>query len=459
MRVHSARDRFMMARVKFAACAPMILCVAVTAGCGGTGEPRFAEVTVSSVAPNATLSGTTRGVRSATELSPGCPGYLDPDAPEHIVRVSDDTAIRVRARSSEGPVALAVVGDGEVRCDSDGGSGHAPEITLNAPGRYAVHVASLGEGEELPYELAIANVSDGDAPRSGEPVRVSITITSEPSGATVRTAEGRVLGTTPAMFTVAVPQDELGQERRYLLDMPGRAVAEVSGSLTGGAVVLHATMPAPSDSALTAQTSEARPGELVVRSNAAARIRDHQVARQSVDIESDCTIERATVDIDIVHSYIADLRVVLRSPAGTSITLHDHGGGGRANLITSYDSSARRALQRLVGQNGRGRWEMSVHDDAGADTGTFRGFALRLSCRVPSVSSENTEVSTVTEEPTPQRPRAPARIRATRPPPPPPPPIPRAGPVIDPFAPTQPPQPWLSPSTGRSNQRPARTTP
>lgn len=457
MRVHPTRDRFIMAHVRFAACAPIVLCIAITTGCGEPSEPRFAEVTVSSVAPNAILSGTTHGVRSATELSPGCPGYLDPAAPEHIVRVTDDTAIRVRARSSGGPVALAVVGDGEVRCDSDSGSGHAPQITLNAPGRYAVHVASLGEGGELPYELAITNVGDGsNVPRSGEPVRVSITITSEPSGATVRTAEGRVVGTTPAMFTVTVPQDELGQERRYLLDMPGRAVAEVSGPLTGGAVVLHATMPAPSDVALAAETSEARPGELVVRSNASAQIRDHQVARQSIDIESDCTIERATVDVDIVHSYIADLRVVLRSPAGTSITLHNHGGGGRANLITSYDSSARRVLQRLVGQNGRGRWELSVHDDAGADTGTFRGFALRLNCRAPST---DTDLPAPTVEPAPQRPRAPARTRATRPPPPQPPPIPRAGPPIDPIAPTPPPQPWQSPSTGRSNRGARPTAP
>jgi subtilisin-like proprotein convertase family protein len=484
MNVHTECNHFMMIGVRSSFLALSVLLIALAmGGCGESHEPRFAEVTVSNVAPSATLSGTTRGIRSATDLSPGCPGYLDPDAPEHIVRVSDETTITLRARSSQGPLALAVVGDGEVRCDSDGGSGHAPQITLNAPGEYAIHVGSLNEGDELPYELAISKLGDEARPNEGESVRVSITITSEPSGATVRTTEGRVVGTTPAMFTVAVPQSEIGQERRYLLDMEGRGVAEVSGRLLGGAVVLHAAMPASRNALLTSQapndSASAHRGELVVRANSSARIRDHQVARQSVEVESDCTIERTTVDVDIVHSYIADLRVVLRSPAGTSITLHDHGGGAQASLITSYDWDARRrALHALAGQNARGRWEMSVHDDAGADTGTFRGFTLHLSCREASANSSSTGEPAVTHEAatheeasenvqpsdaaTPESPRVP-RPRAT-------PSQPRVtrsrvvtapavvSPRPDPLTPP-PPQPWQSPSTGRSNSTPRPIAP
>ncbi len=460
MSVHTERNHIMMFRVRSASLALVVLFIAVSiAGCGSAGEPRFAAVTVSSGAPSATLSGTTRGIRSAAELSPGCPGYLDPDAPEHIVRVSDETAVTLRARSSEGPLALAIVGHEEVRCDSDGGAGHTPQITLNAPGEYTVHVASLREGGELPYELTITKRGDEARPGRDESVRVSITITSEPSGATVRTPEGRIVGTTPAMFTVAVPQSEIGQERRYLLDMEGRGGTEVSGRLLGGAVVMHAAMPTSGNALLTAQTPDDNTissGELVVRTNTSARIRDHQVARQSIEVESDCTIERATVDVDIVHSYIADLRVVLRSPAGTAITLHDHGGGGHANLITSYDWDARRrALQALLGQNARGRWEMAVHDDAGADTGTFRGFALHLSCRESSPAANEPiatqeEVSTNDPPVALERPRTsrPRTTRVTRRVP--------TTPVIDP--PPTPPQPWQSP-TGRSNSGPRPTVP
>src|SRR5690606_25445564 len=121
--------------------------------------------------------------------------------------------------------------------------------------------------------------------------------------------------------------------------------------------------------------------ELVATASSPQPIRDYQVARQAVDVSAECTIARASVDVDIRHSFIGDLRVVLRSPSGTEVRLHDHGGGGRANLVTSFDWNARRgALQRLAGESARGRWTMAVHDDAGADTGTFRSFTLRLAC-------------------------------------------------------------------------------
>ena len=151
------------------------------------------------------------------------------------------------------------------------------------------------------------------------------------------------------------------------------------------------------------------------------------MARQALDVGSECTIERATIDVDIRHSFVADLRVVLRSPQGTAITLHDHGGGGRANLVTSFSWDARRgALHPLAGQGARGRWEMAVHDDAGADTGTFRSFTLRLACREGTVASASSAgvipeagaapSTTVTPEPAPraQIPRTP-RIRRAPP--------------------------------------------
>lgn len=359
-----------------------------------TPEPRFAEVSVSASAPSATLSGSTRGVAPAIELSPGCPGYLDPDAPEHVVHLADATAITLTARSNRGPLALAIAGEGEVRCDSDAGSGHAPHVTIAAPGDYVVHVASLNEAAELPYELTITPTGH-EAPGlvrtpAGDRVAVSVTITSEPSGATVRTPEGEVLGTTPAMFALQLGPAEIGQERRFLLEMAGRQASEVRGRMIGGAVVLHASLqpgwgvsgPVPGHPAPAAGP------ELVVSAASAQPIRDYEVARQSLEVGSECTIERASVDVDIRHSFIGDLRVVLRSPHGTQVTLHNHGGGGRANLVTSWNWDARRgALQTLAGQPARGRWEMAVHDDAGADTGTFRSFTLHFACREGTVAS------------------------------------------------------------------------
>jgi hypothetical protein len=200
----------------------------VLLGCGA--EPRFGALGVSAAAPRATLSGRTSAQASpALELSPGCPGFVDPGVPEHVLRVSDGVPFVVSASSTGGPLALAVSGQGEVRCDSDGGSGHAPHVSIDQPGEYLVYVGALAAAQELPYALAVSPSSDA-AGSGGVPIaedtRVSVTITSEPSGATVRTPEGEVLGTTPLRARDAGPPHRGGHGQAPRgLDGPARVAA------------------------------------------------------------------------------------------------------------------------------------------------------------------------------------------------------------------------------------------
>jgi subtilisin-like proprotein convertase family protein len=357
----------------------------------GTREPRFGALGVSAAAPRATLSGRTSAQASpALELSPGCPGFVDPSAPEHVLRVTDGVPFVVHASSPQGPLAIAVAGEGEVRCDSDGGAGHAPHVTIEQPGEYLVYVGALAQAAELPYELVVSPSADasgsGGAPVA-EDTRVSVTVTSDPPGATVRTPEGEVLGTTPAMFVLPVPGDEVGRERRFVLEMPGRRTAEVTGRMLGGSMVLHASLLEGAEPAVVA-TPEVAPvatGDLVLATTEAAQpIRDYTTVEQHVEVTSDCTISRAAVEVDIQHSYVADLRVSLRAPSGAEVVLHNHQGGSRRALQTTFDWDARRGvLQQLAGQSARGRWALVVRDSVGADSGTLRTFTLRLTCAAP----------------------------------------------------------------------------
>ena len=43
------------------------------------------------------------------------------------------------------------------------------------------------------------------------------------------------------------------------------------------------------------------------------------------------------IGIDIEHSYIGDLRVVLNSPSDESVVLHDRQGGSRRDIIKTYN--------------------------------------------------------------------------------------------------------------------------
>ncbi|HJL18444.1 MAG TPA: proprotein convertase P-domain-containing protein [Sandaracinaceae bacterium LLY-WYZ-13_1] len=345
------------------------------AACGGP-EPRYGEATVSSEAPQATLSGTTFGRAAAMELAPGCPGYLDAETPGHVVHVEDALSFTVQARSDEGPLALAVARGDEVRCDSDDGSGHAPSLDFEAPGEYQVYVASLRAPAELGYELTVRGAggtpADASAVSAGE---VSVTITSRPAGATVTDAAGREVGTTPAMFVVARPEDEDGRERTWTLSLEGHRDTEVTGTLDGGALVLHGHLPTLGPTHVEVSASESQP------------VRDYRSAVLAVDVAEDCPITDAEVEVDIQHTFRGDLRVVLGTPWGDDVTLHRHGGGGRRNLRTTYDLSDRGgALRALLGHSTRGRWSLTVHDDAGADEGSFDRFDLRLTC-APEVAS------------------------------------------------------------------------
>jgi len=334
-------------------------------------EPRYGEAELSSAAPRATFTGTTFGSAAAMELAPGCPGYLDVETPGHVLRVDEDIEFDITARSDAAPLALAVAHGDEVRCDSDEGSGHLPQLTLSGAGDYQVYVAALREPAELAYEITART---GDA--RSEPLiagagpgaerTVNVTITSQPPGAQVRDEGGEVMGTTPAMFVVGAAAGET-PTRRWTLSLPDHQEVTVSGELGDSALVLHAHLPSTGPVAIDVTADERQP------------IRDYQSAALAVDVGEDCAITQGEVEVDIQHSFIGDLRVVLRPPWEEDIVLHRHTGGGRRNLRRTW-STDDRPLSELVGRSTQGRWTLVVHDDAGADQGSFDEFSLRLTC-------------------------------------------------------------------------------
>jgi subtilisin-like proprotein convertase family protein len=360
------------------------------AACGT--EPRYASVTVSAAAPTATLSGHTSAAgMPAVELSPGCPGWVDPSVPEHVIHLEDATSIVVSARSLQGPVAIAVVGGGEVRCDADGGTGHAPHVTLSTPGEYAVHVGALASAMDFAYELEIAPATTGATTTSASTTeRIGVTVTSTPAGATVRTPEGEVLGTTPAMFVLPVSADEMGRERHFIVELAGHAPADVSGRLVGGTMVLHANL-TPAMVPVNAGPPDAGVGPAVAGGPVSGAfvdasvtverpIRDYRTTSAAFDVSGVCTLQSIDVGLDVEHSFVGDLRISVLSPSGTEIVLRDHSGTGNAHLVSSYDPTTLPALAPLLGRSAVGRWEVRVRDDAGADTGTFHSASLRLGC-------------------------------------------------------------------------------
>ncbi len=87
-------------------------------------------------------------------------------------------------------------------------------------------------------------------------------------------------------------------------------------------------------------------------------------------------ISSLTVSVDITHTYIGDLRVVLYRD-GRAVTLHDRTGGGSDDLQKSWD------LTDFDGQNVSGEWKLTVADLANADIGHINAFKLEVGRAAP----------------------------------------------------------------------------
>lgn len=89
------------------------------------------------------------------------------------------------------------------------------------------------------------------------------------------------------------------------------------------------------------------------------------------------TARRLTVEVDIQHSYIGDLRVELLSPRGRRATLHARLGGARDDLRSTWDSAAPGSpLATLVGEPISGDWLLRVADLERRDEGTLRKWSI-----------------------------------------------------------------------------------
>ncbi len=110
-------------------------------------------------------------------------------------------------------------------------------------------------------------------------------------------------------------------------------------------------------------------------------IQDLKTARLQVAVADTRAIRAINVHVDLEHSWIGDLTVKLKPPAGTgvsSVLLHDRQDGGARNIHRTYDVASTPALAALGGAVPAGIWKLEVHDKAKRDVGHIRSFALEL---------------------------------------------------------------------------------
>lgn len=90
------------------------------------------------------------------------------------------------------------------------------------------------------------------------------------------------------------------------------------------------------------------------------------------------TVYSVKVDIDIAHTYIGDLRVVLSAPDGTDVVLHNRTGARTRNLARAYDIQTTPELGQLKDKPVTGDWQLAVSDHAPIDKGVLKQWQLEI---------------------------------------------------------------------------------
>ncbi len=110
-------------------------------------------------------------------------------------------------------------------------------------------------------------------------------------------------------------------------------------------------------------------------------INDFQTASLSLPVAGQGPLSSIKVAVDLDHTYIGDLVLILTAPAALGVTpvvLHDRAGGSTDNIKATYDAVNTPALAGLKGKDPSGTWTLTVADKAGQDTGTLRSLRLEL---------------------------------------------------------------------------------
>jgi subtilisin-like proprotein convertase family protein len=86
------------------------------------------------------------------------------------------------------------------------------------------------------------------------------------------------------------------------------------------------------------------------------------------------------VDIDLIHTWIGDLELILRNPEGTEIFLHKRQHGSKKNISGTYGLSLEPYgnLGELSKTAQAGTWSLAIKDKARFDVGHLRSWSLRF---------------------------------------------------------------------------------
>nr|WP_223845565.1 zinc-dependent metalloprotease family protein [Flavobacterium selenitireducens] len=124
----------------------------------------------------------------------------------------------------------------------------------------------------------------------------------------------------------------------------------------------------------------------------------------TMNVAEAIAISRATVSVDISHTWVGDLAVALIAPSGNTIELFSNVCGESDDISATFSDSGailscsgetpvidgtfqpQTPLSALVGENGQGQWTLAVYDNWADDGGAIESWTLNLCSIEPALS-------------------------------------------------------------------------
>lgn len=97
---------------------------------------------------------------------------------------------------------------------------------------------------------------------------------------------------------------------------------------------------------------------------------------RSLAVATSGNVSSVEVSVDITHSWIGDLRIMLRSPAGSEVVLHDWSGRNTYDIVKTYTVSNLPELGKLADELISGDWELHISDHVGQDLGKLNAWRI-----------------------------------------------------------------------------------
>ncbi|MEE2908292.1 MAG: proprotein convertase P-domain-containing protein [Planctomycetota bacterium] len=137
-------------------------------------------------------------------------------------------------------------------------------------------------------------------------------------------------------------------------------------------------------------------------------IQDNSEFTSTIVVGDSYCVADVDVEMDITHTYIGDLEVILTSPQGSVVYLHNRSGSGSDDIVVTYDDDGEGVLPDGPGElndyyteAGTGTWTLLVRDNAGADVGTLNSWALKIASTGDSCPPYCEDVELATDLDTP----------------------------------------------------------